>query len=243
LKTCLEARHLKLLKLPPNFDALSWPRLLLNPGKDSARCLFTRAGLTTALLKQPLTPPLWRGPGLSAAELSRLRADWQPLPARLTEPGSKTTVREYQPGEARDFARDFSFCEGRKFALIRVEDPYALATPDAVTNLKRFLESLRSHCGHWPDELKIQARESPEFGGQAAARAALERQMQTADVPKFAVTLIPRFGSRRRDFHDRRIVFVPDARKPQKRVTVLLTGGVDRYLEPRFECGIVVHQT
>jgi ATP-dependent helicase YprA (DUF1998 family) len=243
LEPCLEAGHLKLLKLPPNFDALNWPRLLLNPGKDSARCLFTRAGFTAAFLKQPLTPPLWRGSGLSTAELSKLRADWQPLPARLTEPGSKTIVREYQPGELRDFARDFSFCTGRKFALIRIEDPYAMATPDAVTNLKRFLESLKSLCGHWPDELKIQARETPEFGGQAAARAALEKQLQTAGAPKLAVTLIPRFGSRRRDFHDRRVVFVPDAKKPHKRVTVLLTGGVDRYLEPRFECGVVVHQT
>lgn len=241
LEPCLDAGHLKLLKLPPNFDALNWPRLLLNPGKDSARCLFTRAGLTTAFLKQPLTPPLWRGPGLSAAELSRLRADWQPLPSRLTEPGSKTTVREYQPGEARDFARDFAFCTGKKFALIRIEDPYAMATPEAIANVKRFLESLKSLCGQWPDELRIRARETPEFGGQAAARAALEKQMQAAGVPKLALTLDPRFGPRRRDFHDRRIVFVPDAKKTQKRVTVLLTGGIDRYLEPRFECGIVVH--
>jgi len=243
LEPCLEAGHLRLFKIPPNFDALNWPRLLLNPGKDFARCLFTRAGLTTAFLKQPLTPPLWRGPGLSDAELAKLRADWQPLPARLTEPGSKTTFREYQPGEARDLARDFAFCKGKKFAQIRIEDPYAMATPDAVTNLKGFLNVLKSLCGHWPDELRILARATPEFAGQAAARALLEKELQALGVPGLAVTLIPRFSPRRRDFHDRRIVFLYDSKKSQKRVTVLLTGGVGRYMDSCFECAVIVHET
>lgn len=144
LEPCLAANHLKLWKLPPNFDALNWPRLILNPGKDSSRCLFSRVGLNIAFLKQPLVLPLWRSPGLSTGELGKLRLDWEPLPARLTEPGSKTT---------------------------------------------------------------------------------------------------PRYGPNRRDFHDRRLVFIPDAKRPQKRVTVLLTGGIDRYLEPRFECGVIVHET
>ena len=55
--------------------------------------------------------------------------------------------------------------------------------------------------------------------------------------------LQPRYGPLRRDFHDRRIVFIADAKKPLKRVTVLLTGGIDRYLESRFECGVIVHET
>jgi hypothetical protein len=27
-----------------------------------------------------------------------------------------------------------------------------------------------------------------------------------------------------------------------KKVTVLLTGGIDRYMEPEFECSIVIHR-
>ena len=124
LEPCLAAKHLKLWKLPPNFDALNWPRLILNPGKDSSRCLFTRAGLTTAFLKQPLVPPLWRSPGLSTGELEKLRTDWELLPARLTEPGSKTTLYEYKQGDARNLTRDFGFCRGKKFAVVRIEDPF-----------------------------------------------------------------------------------------------------------------------
>lgn len=243
LEPCLDAGHLKLFKLPPNFDALNWPRLILNPGKDSSRALFTRTGLTTAFLKQPLALPLWRGPGLSKAEFEKLRADWQLLPSRLTEPGSKTTVREYQPGVARDFARDFAFCKGKQFAVVRIEDPFALSAEPALFSLKRFIAELKALCGQWPDELKIHTRESSDFPGQAAARVTLEKHLQAAGASNISVRLMPRFGPGRRDFHDRRIVFLADAKKPQKRVSVLLTGGIDRYLEPRFECGIVVHQT
>ena len=243
LEPCLAANHLTLWNLPPNFDALNWPRMILNPGKDSSRCLFTRSGLNTAFLKQPLVLPLWRGPGLSKSELEKLRLDWQLLPARLTEPGSKTTLREYQPGEARDFAQDFGFTKGKKFASVRIEDPFALVSEAAVASLKRFLAELRALCGQWPGELKIHARESTDFAGQPAARAALEKHLQTAGVPQATVKLMPRFGSVRRDFHDRRVVFIADAKKPQKRMTVLLTGGIDRYMELRFECGVIIHQT
>jgi hypothetical protein len=109
--------------------------------------------------------------------------------------------------------------------------------------LKRFIEELKALCAHWPEELKIHARESTNFPGQPAARAALEKHLQGAGVPRVSLNLMPRYGPRRRDFHDRRVVFVPDIKKPQKRITVLLTGGIGRYLEPRFECGIIVHQT
>jgi len=243
LEPCLAASHLKLWKLPPNFDALNWPRLVLNPGKDSSRCIFTRASLNTAFLKQPLVPPLWRSPGLSTGELEKLRTDWELLPARLTEPGSKTTLYEYKQGDARNLARDFDFCRGKKFALVRIEDPFALGSESAVARLKQFLGELKTLCGHWPDELKIHARENTEFYAQPLAKATVEKHLQAAGAPKASVKLMPRYGPGRRDFHDRRLVFIADAKKPQKRVTVLLTGGIDRYLEPRFECGVIVHET
>ena len=49
-------------------------------------------------------------------------------------------------------------------------------------------------------------------------------------------------GLRRTDFHDRRLVFQVDNNTPRKRSGSLLTGGVDRYLEPKFECSVIVHR-
>jgi hypothetical protein len=58
----------------------------------------------------------------------------------------------------------------------------------------------------------------------------------------FVGRLVPAFGPGRKEFHDRRITFVADTGKPQKKVTVLLTGGLDRYMEARFECSLVTHR-
>jgi hypothetical protein len=199
--------------------------------------------MNTAFLKQQLALPLWRGPGLSSGELQRLRLDWEPLPARLAGPGTKTTLYEYSQGEARIFARDFGFCRGKKFARVVIEDPFALSSVPGIASLKQFLSELRNLLFDWPDELTLHARESVEFSGQPLAKVSLEKYLQAAGVPNPSVKLIPRFGPNRRDFHDRRVVFIADVKKPQKRVTVLLTGGVDRYWEPRFECGVIVHES
>lgn len=242
LEPCLEAGHLKLWKLPTNFDALNWPRLVLNPAKDSGRTIFTRTGLT-AFLKQPLDLPLWRGRGLSKEDLVQLRLDWELLPSRLTETGSKTTLREYRPGEPRDIARDFEFCNGKRFGLIKIEDPFALSANATVRSLERFIYQLKDFCGIWPDELRIYTRENPDFDGQPLAAMGLEKTLKAGGAPNVSVTLKSRFGPNRRDFHDRRITFIPDVKRFQKRIAVLLTGGVDRYTESRFECSIITHKT
>ena len=51
--------------------------------------------------------------------------------------------------------------------------------------------------------------------------------------------LVPSFGPGRKDFHDRRLVFIPDEKNAKKRINVLMTGGIDRYLDPKFECSVV----
>ena len=179
---------------------------------------------------------------MCSGELQKLRAEWEPLPSRLTEPGTKTTLYQYSQGEDRNLDRDFAFCRGKKFARIVIEDPFAVGSAPAVASLKQFLGELRKLLGNWPDELILHARENVEFSDQQSAKATLEKYLQAAGVSKVSVKLMPRYGPNRRDFHDRRIVFVADVKKPQKRVTVLLTGGVDRYLGPRFECGVIVQE-
>jgi hypothetical protein len=53
------------------------------------------------------------------------------------------------------------------------------------------------------------------------------------------VERVPAFGLGRRDLHDRRLVF-KTAAKISKRIDVLLTGGIDRYMEARFETSVIV---
>ena len=56
------------------------------------------------------------------------------------------------------------------------------------------------------------------------------------------VRTVPKSGPHRVDFHDRRIVFQPDTVSSRNRVTILLTGGVDRYMDKKYECGIITHK-
>jgi hypothetical protein len=49
-------------------------------------------------------------------------------------------------------------------------------------------------------------------------------------------------GPRRTEFHDRRLIFQPDAANARRRITVLLTGGIDRYVDQRVECGIITYR-
>jgi hypothetical protein len=67
----------------------------------------------------------------------------------------------------------------------------------------------------------------------------LKRLAQTNGCA-FVGRLVPTSGRGRTDFHDRRLTFMIDEKA--HRVTVLLTGGIDRYMEAKFECSIVVHQ-
>jgi hypothetical protein len=56
----------------------------------------------------------------------------------------------------------------------------------------------------------------------------------------FSFQLVPVFGFGKLDFHDRRLVFQPEQSNTKKRITVLMTGGIDRYLDSKFECSIVI---
>jgi hypothetical protein len=56
----------------------------------------------------------------------------------------------------------------------------------------------------------------------------------------FSFQLVPVFGLGKKDFHDRRLVFQTEPSNSKKRISVLMTGGIDRYLDPKFECSIVI---
>ena len=232
---------LKFWKLPRGFDARSWPRVLSNPGRTGGVVWFTPTGVTAAFLDQPLPEPLWKSSALSADAVSAFRGGWEELKVSAPATPANLTLREYRTGEARDLAGDFDFCVGRAFSLVRIEDPYLLADNGQYRALCRFLEGLAQLWQQWPTKLEIKTRDAgtaEQKGMIADLEKVLKPHGTALDVRRIVTS-----GPRRTDFHDRRLIFQPDVNNPRKRVVVLLTGGVDRYLDQKFECGIIAHRS
>lgn len=62
----------------------------------------------------------------------------------------------------------------------------------------------------------------------------LQKQGGTATLER-----VPSYGSGHRDFHDRRATFIPDAKLRKNRITTLLTGGLDRYMNRDKEIVVI----
>jgi len=232
---------LRLWRLPAGFDPQSWPRALVSPGRAGAIAWFTPVGVNTPFLMAPLPIPLWRGPGLTDESLAALRAGWQEMAAEPATPPADLTLREYRAGERRDLAGDFGFCRGLRFALLRIEDPYVLADHARYRALRDFLDELMKQLPSWPAKVAIKTR-YVETTEQKTLVSDLEKALQphgtALDLRRVVVG-----GPRREDFHDRRLIFQADLTNPSKRVVVLLTGGLDRYMNSRFECGIIAQRS
>jgi ATP-dependent helicase YprA (DUF1998 family) len=232
---------LKLWRLPRGFDARVWPRVLSNPGRTGGVVWFTPAGVTAAFLDRPLPEPLWKASALSGDDISAFRRDWEELIVTVPAAPANLTFRAYRTGEARDLTGDFAFCVDRAFSVVRIEDPYLLADDRQYNALVRLLDELAKLWRKWPTKLEIKTRDT----GTA------EQRMVIANLEKVAkshgtaldVRRVVTSGPRRTDFHDRRLIFQLDVRNPPKRVVVLLTGGVDRYLDHKLECGIITHRS
>lgn len=228
---------LRFWKLPRTFDARIWPRILTNPGRQSSIAWFSTNGISTPLLQDPIPTPLWRSAGISAADLTALRSGWEQLSIKPPAGPTELTLREYRPGQIRNLAGDFSFCRGTKFSLLRIEDPYVLQGSHQLRLLWRFLEDLGKIWQDWPTRVEIKTRDN---GDQETIISELKRKL-AAHVASVDVRRVPTRGPHRVDFHDRRIIFQTEEGKHRRRITVLLTGGVERYLDQQFECGIVTN--
>lgn len=231
---------LTLWKVPRDFDARSWPRVLLNAGRDSAVAFFAPNGLGSPFLEQPLPEPLWKSRGFDARLAEEFREAWEKfVPSPPAKPAD-LTLREYRAGESRNLSADFAFCRGKSHALVRIEDPYALSNDWQYKSLCRLIEGLGTMWEKWPGKIEVKTREATNVD-QKSLIAALERTLRghgtSLDVRRVVST-----GPRRVDFHDRRIIFFPDATNLKNRTTVLLTGGLDRYVDSKFECGVITHQ-
>jgi len=230
---------LKLWKLPRTFDAGRWPRALTNPGREGSVAWFSTKSTSIPMLQEPLPTPLWRSPGLSPEHLRAFRAGWEELRVAAPVKPSDLSLREYRSGEVRDMARDFAFCRGQVFALVRIEDPYVLADDWQCRALCLFLHQLARLWQNWPGKLEIKTRDT---GDQGKVIAELQRVVEPHGTA-VDIRRVPSKGPHRVEFHDRRIIFQPDLNNARRRVTVLLTGGVDRYLDQKSECGIIAHRS
>ena len=103
--------------------------------------------------------------------------------------------------------------------------------------LKRFVEMLFPFMAKAPERLILRTRHEDD-PAQKLMLQDLGKWLKDKHT-QFEPDLVPTFGPGRKDFHDRRIVFFPDEKNPRKRITVLMTGGIDRYLDPKFECSVV----
>jgi hypothetical protein len=227
-------------RLPRGFDPGSWPRFLTNPGQLTSRTWFSTLGPSTAFLDNPLPTPIWKGPGLNGGSLAKLKSDWQEIKIVGPAKPENITLAEYRADQPRDFTRDFAFCGERSFALLRIEDPYLLQGEWQFRALQRLLDGLSRVWQSWPQKLEIKTRK--ELTGDQAnfindLRVALNTHGTVVDV-----RTVPKSGPQRVDFHDRRIVFQPDTVSSRNRITILLTGGVDRYMDKKYECGIIIHK-
>lgn len=240
LQPRLADSSLKFWKLPRGFDASSWPRAITNPGRTGSVAWFSPAGAGTSFLDQPLPAPLWKAPGLGADALSNLRGEWEEI--RVTAPAkpSDLTLREYHAGDARDIKGDFAFCREQAFALLRIEDPYVIKAFRQYRTLQTFLGELANLWSQWPTKIEIKTRDEGS-DEQDSIIADLEKKLKLRGT-KLEVRAMNMLEPGRTDFHDRRVIFQPDLSNHRRRVTVLLTGGVDRYLKQNFECGIITHR-
>jgi hypothetical protein len=199
---------------------------------------FTSLGTSAPFLDNPLPAPLWKGPGLNSEALTRLRSDWQEIKNIGPAKPENITLAEYRADQPREFKKDFSFCRGQSFGLLRIEDPYVLKDEGRLRSLQQLLKELADMWSSWPKKIEIKTRY------EGSNQTTVISELTTALKPHGTMVDVRRVvlgGGKKLDFHDRRVIFQPEAGNSKSRITVLLTGGVDRYMNQRAECGIITH--
>lgn len=233
--------RLRLYRLPRDFDFRRWPRVALNPYQIEGVSYFSNQLASAGFLDAPLDKPAWKGPSLTATQLKEFRIGWQELPPETAFPtGNRLELHSYSVGQVRQFTRDFGFLKGKQFEVVKVDDPYVFSSPDKAECLKKLLEEFASLWTAWPRKIKVRARfeDRSDEPRRLFERFKLWGKTNGAEVE---VRWVQTFGPGRQDFHDRKVLFVPKESQPHRAISILITGGVDRYLERSCECSIIVH--
>jgi hypothetical protein len=228
---------LKLFRLPANADPARLPRVIANPGKAGGLALFSTTIVDTSPLQTLVPPPAWQTFGAENELMAQMTAHWQPLLVTALDLPRDTLVQDYKPGETRNISRDFTFAQGKEFERLTIDDPFAFKTDFNARYVLNFLQALDKLFKTFPALVHLRTRVAPEVD-QGRMEADLRRFVESRGG-KIKVDRVVTFGPGRRDLHDRRLVFKTAAKTP-KRIEVLLTGGIDRYMEARFETSVIV---
>lgn len=230
LAPCADDGRLTLWQLPEQFDGRKWPRVMIDPLQDHGSCWFS-TNLPPSFLETPLAPPAWQARPLPKTLFNRMRDGWKKLDFLALTVVAPATIREYSAGERRAFGDDFAFAVGQDITEIHVQDPYLLASQENFNLFLQFLENLRKICRSGPSAIQIVALD-PAYKDLLQP---LENSLKACAI-RFGCTRIPKYGPGRRDIHDRRLTFVMG----EQRTTVILTGGIDRYMDNRKECAVII---
>jgi hypothetical protein len=231
--------RLRIWKLTSGIDLRMLPRVLLDPGNSGGSAFFSSNADVGSWLDQLVPAPAYRGPAWNHDRWIEMRDGWETHegdPFRLPR---KLTLRSYRGSEARCMISDFAFCAKRTFEKVIIEDPFVIAQSTNYHQLQCYLTELGAIWSAWPKELVLKSRATED----GSHRLIIEdlRKWLLARGTVLRERIEPAKGPSRKYFHDRRIIFVGGTTDKPKRATVLLTGGIDRYMNVSLESSIVVH--
>jgi len=200
--------------------------------------------LFTALLPGEVAELAFGGADAAAAITDWL-GGWSEVDGAALLAREEVRFHAYQSGERRDLGFWFGALAEVTIDRLRVRDPYALNTERNRRTLARFLGEFARVAGGWPPVIEILFRDpdgSKEGDGLSAAQqdAEFRREVQAVGKPASVhLRPCPIRRTRQRDFHDRELVVEaigPDGRRCAHRYA--LSGGVDRFLDERYECSV-----
>jgi len=241
LSPWLESGKLKLFASPPGYDPSRWPQLIVTT-QNGSTCSFSSEAIFSSLLEVNLVGDIFRTDTSRIGDLNSMRQMWNSLPTSLFTPPASLAIHEYKARAARDFARDFQFCKGRKVSSIRIEDPYALSDEFNIKSVLAIMDKIYPMIGAKPPSVSLRAQFRRGTDIEVHKKAYLSKCKALGSTGD--IRLVER-GPRQPDFHDRRIDFELDAEQPQgsnEHYRVILTGGISRYMDPACECVVIIRK-
>lgn len=235
-------RRLRLWQVPAGFDIRMHPRLILDPGTPDGAAFYSldpepSGWLDSRGTKSFIPGPAFKAPAVDASAWDSLRNAFAPPSTDPFALPKTLYLKHYRSGEPRSMATDFALCAKRQFELLRIEDPFVLAHATNYRHLLAFLEGLSRIWGGWPKVIEVKFREA-EDGSHLMMVEDFRRWLGNHRV-SLETRPQPARGPERKYFHDRRMQFVLGTPPKRKEAQVLLTGGIDRYMNSMVECSLV----
>ncbi|HVU16613.1 MAG TPA: DEAD/DEAH box helicase [Candidatus Didemnitutus sp.] len=235
LSPFLHDGRLALYRLKGGVDPTRLPRVIVDPSMASSLALFSNVVSDSNPLGQLVPAIAWRTAATSEL-VETMKKEWDQLPASTLDLPTGISVRDYAPGAVRDFAVDLAFARGKEFERLAIDDPFALKAEANARAVELFLAEFAKLPKKFPKTVHLRTKHAPEVD-QARLESLIRKAVESRGAV-FSVFKVPTHGPGRRDFHDRRVTFTTAAKQPRK-YTILLTGGIDRYMDARFETSVI----